>query len=270
MKLLNVLKNFFKRTTHMELYLVTVDTTFSNSLGKSLQNYGIVLANDANMARERFIQPLRQSVNPQILGALFPYVYAYKLEDITSQVTDKKVMWSYVSRSPVRFKGQQVKTPFMSENFDNTEVDSNGVDGGEVVAPPKPVAPPTPVVAEFKPPEGVTDPVAIAQMKMMFDMLQEVKSLKASANAASTGGVQGKVSIEDLERKFHAPATTAAVEGAAPSIDPNRIPVPTIPNVTSFPKGKIDRETLLRLRANIVKTNLEYVDERDREDAGAN
>lgn len=237
----------------MELYIVTIDTTYANKLGKSLQNYGICLAADENAARERFLMPLRQRVQSQILAELFPYIYAYKLSDITSTLNEQNPLWSYVPTSQQKVIGQQIKAPFMSKQFSNPEV---VVANNEVApTPTTPVEQPkVEVKEEFKAPEGVTDPVQIAMLKTMFDMSQEIKRLK---NAPSAPAAPAKVSVADLESRFHAPITT---NGDRP-IDPRSIPVPEIPNVVALPKGKIDTVTLQRLRQNIVKTKLEDIDD---------
>lgn len=249
MKLLTVIQNFFKRTFNMELYIVTLDTTFANKLGKSLQNYGFVLASDANMARERFLQPLRQKVPPHVLAEIFPYVFAYKLSDVTEGINDQNPIWSYVPTSQGRSPAQQVRTPFISAAFQQPHQEQNVFQQPEPTAAP--VAPPAPVVEEFKAPEGVTDPVQIAMLKTIHDLAKEVKSLK-SAPAQGTA----KVSVQDLEARFHAPA---AIGDRA--IDPNSVPIPDVANVTVLPKGKIDATTLARLRQNISKTRFEDVDE---------
>ncbi len=230
----------------MELYLVTVDTTFANKLGKSLQNYGICLASDTTMARERFLMPLRGSVPPTVLGELFPYVYAYKLEDITSTLNEAHPLWSYVSSSNNRELGQQTKSPFFSQAAFQAPAQAEVAQ----VQPMAPIAPPAPVVEEFKPPEGVTDPVQIALLKTVYDLTKEVKNMKAQ------GAAPAKVSVQDLESRFRAPAV-AGDKG----LDPRSIPIPNVANVTEFPKGKIDQQTLDRLRQNMTKSRFEDVDE---------
>jgi hypothetical protein len=248
------LKNFFERTLNMEIYIVTLDTTFAQpKLGKSLQNYGLCLASDANNARERFIQPLRQMVPPHILAELFQYVFAYKLTDITESLNEQHPMWAYVSTSPARKLGQQTKLPYVSSTFDNPDETIKNQD--VAVAPAPIVAPPQPIVEEFKAPEGVTDPVQLAMLKTMFDMAKEIKTLKSAPAAAAPT----KVSILDLEAQFRAPPIASHMPGSAP-IDVNSIPIPQVPHVTTFPKGKIDRETKMRLEQNIRKTNFEVID----------
>lgn len=244
MNVFQQLSIFFKRTYNMELYLVTIDTTFANKLGKSLQNYGICLASDATMARERFLMPLRGTVPPTVLGELFPYVYAYKLEDITNTISETHPMWSYVSSSNNRELGQQTKSPFFSQAAFQ---EANVVPQAQ---PQAPVAPPAPVVEEFKPPEGVTDPVQIALLKTVYELTKEVKNMKAQ------GAAPAKVSVQDLESRFRAP-TAVGDKG----LDPRSVPIPNVANVTEFPKGKIDQQTLDRLRQNMTKSRFEDIDE---------
>lgn len=238
----------------MEMYIVTLDTTFANKLGKSLQNYGFCLASDANMARERFLQPLRQRVQPNVLAELFPYVYAYKVSEIVDSLNDQNPLWTYASPSNDRKHGQQVKTPFFFNNLQPIEVPIQVESVAQV--PITPV-----VVEEFKAPEGLTDPVQIAMLKMIHDLSKEVKSLKNTpVVAAST-----KVSVQDLESRFRAPTTTGDR-----AIDPNSVPIPEIANVTAFPKGKIDQKTLDRLRSNISKSRFEEEDEGGNINSGTN
>lgn len=248
MKLLRVITNFFKRTINMEIYLVTIDTTFANKLGKSLQNYGFCLASDANMARERFIHPLRQKVPSHVLADIYPYVYAYKLSDITANLDETNPAWSYVSTTTKRELGQQIRAPFTLAN----KPEATEQVPPTIVETPKEVTPTPEPVAEFKPPEGVTDPVQIAMLKAMFDMAQEIKTLKSAKPAATAG----KVSVGDLEARFRAPA---AVGDKA--LDPSRVPIPQVSGLTEFPKGKIDRETLARLQANVSKSRFEDMDD---------
>ena len=244
----------------MELYIVTLDTTFANKLGKSLQNYGFVLASDPNMARERFLQPLRQKVPPHVLAEIFPYVFAYKLSDITDGLNEQSPMWSYVPNSQGRQIAQQVRTPFISAAFQPSQQEQVQQPQQPQQAPVAPIAASAPVVEEFKPPEGVTDPVQISMLKTIHDLAKEVKSLKS----APTQG-QAKVSVQDLEARFHAPS---AVGDRA--IDPSLVPIPDVANVTVLPKGKIDATTLARLRQNISKTRFEDVDEMGGPSAGNN
>ena len=257
MKILSVLINFFKRTMNMEMYIVTLDTTFANKLGKSLQNYGFCLASDANMARERFLQPLRQRVQPNVLAELFPYVYAYKVSEIVDSLNDQHPLWTYASPSNVREHGQQVKTPYFSTSLHSTEVSTQV----EPVAPaPVSVAPV--VVEEFKAPEGLTDPVQIAMLKMIHDLSKEVKSLK---NTPVVAAASTKVSVQDLEARFRAPTSVGDR-----AIDPNSVPIPDIASVTAFPKGKIDQKTLDRLRSDISKSRFEEEDEGGNINSGTN
>ena len=238
----------------MEMYIVTLDTTFANKLGKSLQNYGFCLASDANMARERFLQPLRQRVQPNVLAELFPYVYAYKVSEIVDSLNDQNPLWTYASPSNDRKHGQQVKTPFFFNNLQPIEVPIQVESVAQV--------PITPVVdEEFKAPEGLTDPVQIAMLKMIHNLSKEVKSLKNTpVVVAST-----KVSVQDLESRFRAPTTTGDR-----AIDPNSVPIPEIASVTAFPKGKIDQKTLDRLRSNISKSRFEEEDEGGNINSGTN
>jgi len=233
----------------MELYLVTIDTTFSQKLGKSLQNYGICLASDPNNARERFIQPLRTRVPPNVLADIYPYVYAYKLSDITETINDQHPMWAYVSNSQNRSVGQQTKYPFFVPV-------PNTIESPPPIQEVQPTAPPIPIVEEFKAPDGVTDPVQLAMLKTMYDMAKEIKSLKSAPSNPQTGS---KVSILDLESQFRAPPPASIMPGSSP-LNVNSIPVPQVPHVTSFPKGKIDRETKARLEQNMRPSNFEVID----------
>jgi hypothetical protein len=251
MKILSVLINFFKRTMNMEMYIVTLDTTFANKLGKSLQNYGFCLASDANMARERFLQPLRQRVQPNVLAELFPYVYAYKVSDIVDTLNEQHPLWTYASPLNTREVGQQVKTPYFSNSLQPVEAPVQA----EPVVASAPV-----VVEEFKAPEGLTDPVQIAMLKMIHDLSKEVKSLKNAPAVAAA-----KVSVQDLEARFRAPTSVGDR-----AIDPNSVPIPDIASVTSFPKGKIDQKTLDRLRSNISKSRFEEEDEGGNINSGTN
>lgn len=260
MKLLSVLINFFKRTMNMEMYIVTLDTTFANKLGKSLQNYGFCLASDANMARERFLQPLRQRVQPNVLAELFPYVYAYKVSEIVNSLDEQHPLWTYVSPSNDRKHGQQVKTPFFFNTLQPIEAPPQVDIERPRVDPEAPVAITPAVVEEFKAPEGLTDPVQIAMLKMIHDLSKEVKSLKNAPAVAPT-----KVSVQDLESRFRAP-TTAGDR----AIDPNSVPIPEIASVTAFPKGKIDQKTLDRLRSNISKSRFEDEDDNGNINSGTN
>ena len=246
----------------MEIYLVTIDTTFANKLGKSLQNYGFCLASDANMARERFIHPLRQKVPSHVLADIYPYVYAYKLSDITSTLDDSHPAWSYVSTGQKRELGQQLRSPFTLANRPEATEQVPPANPVEAVEKPKEAAPVVEVVAEFKPPEGVTDPVQLAMLKAMFDMSQEIKTLKSAKPAAAASG---KVSVGDLEARFRAPA---AIGDKA--IDPSRVPIPQVSGLTEFPKGKIDQQTLDRLRANVSKSRFEDMDDGFGGNAGVN
>lgn len=255
MNLLSSMLNFFKRTMNMELYVVTIDTTFAKKLGNSLQNYGFCYASDHNAARERFLSPLRQRVPPTVLAEIFPYVYAYKLSDITSTLSESNPLWSYVPSTQQRQHGQQVKTPFVSQAFQEQAPQHVEPTSAPVVTPPPVVEQPVAKVEEFAPPEGITDPVQIALLKTLHDMKNEIKQLKTAQAAAPAAG--GKVSVQDLESRFRAPP----VVGDKP-LDPNAVvPVPDIPNVVVLPKGKIDTVTLARLRQNIVKTRLEDMDD---------
>jgi hypothetical protein len=232
----------------MELYLVTIDTTFANSLGKSLQNYGFVLASDANMARERFVMPLKSSVQPQILAGLFAYTYAYKLSEITENVSEDIPIWTYVSNNPKRKKGQQVKTPYFSDVF-KTE---------EIIEPSKEMTKPVEVIEEFKAPEGITDPTVLALLKSNFDMMKELKNLKSNPQVQPKESA--KKIVAELEGAFRAPPPLRTEIPGTPGLDPRNIPIPQVNGVTSLPKGKIDRTTLERLKQNISHSNFEVID----------
>jgi hypothetical protein len=262
MNILNVLIKFFKRTINMETYLVTIDTTFANKLGKSIQNYGFCLASDSNQARERFLMPLRNRVPPQVLGELFPYVYAYKLSEITGNLNEQNPIWSYVATSNSKSVGQQVKSPFMSQAFEHSKVEAPVSTSEPTITTVVPPIPAPAIVEEFKAPEGVTDPVQLAMLKTMFDMAREIKTLKTN-QAAGSG--PSKTSVEDLEARFRAPAV-AGDRG----LDPHSIPIPQVNGLIELPKGKIDSVTLQRLRANIVKTRLEDMEEQGGFGAGTN
>jgi hypothetical protein len=235
----------------MELYIVTIDTTFAKKLGNSIQNYGICLANDTTNARERFLLPLRGKLPPNVLGDIFPYVYAYKLDLITKNLNEQNPLWSYVQANPNKEYGQQTKAPFYFSNTDGAEVIAEPNKPQVQQAPPAQVT--TPTVVEFKPPEGVTDPVQIAMLKTIFDLTQEVKTIKTQGVGQTA---PRKVSVQDLEARFHAPAV-AGDQG----LNPSSIPIPEVSSVVSFPKGKIDQTTLERLKANIQKSRFEDVDD---------
>jgi hypothetical protein len=176
-------------------------------------------------------------------------VYAYKLSDITANLDETNPAWSYVSTTTKRELGQQIRAPFTLAN----KPEATEQVPPTIVETPKEVTPTPEPVAEFKPPEGVTDPVQIAMLKAMFDMAQEIKTLK---NTKPVAAASGKVSVGDLEARFRAPA---AVGDKA--LDPSRVPIPQVSGLTEFPKGKIDRETLARLQANVSKSRFEDMDD---------
>jgi hypothetical protein len=236
----------------METYIVMIDTTFAQKLGKSIQNFGFCLATDVNNARERFILPLKGKISPHILGELFSYVYAYKLDDITGQLSESNPVWSYICTSASPTVGQQSRTPFLTQSL--KAVDSTPA------APVAPSAPIAPAPAEFKPPEGVTDPVQIALLKTVFDLTQEVKGLKSQP-----AGGAAKPSIDDLESRFRAPQAVGEK-----GIDPRLVTVPEVAGVTVIPRGQLDMETKQRIRSNIVRTRLEDADDMGGFNSGTN
>lgn len=233
----------------MDIYLVTIDTTYAQKLGKSIQNYGFCMALDVNSARERFMLPLKSKIPPTVLGEIFPYVYAYKLSDITADLSETNPMWSYICVDGVAKVGQQTKSPFFTQALKPVE--------------PPPIAPAQAPVAqkpvEFTPPEGVTDPVQIALLKTVFDLTQQVKDLK------SQPAQQQKVSINDLETRFRAPQAVGEK-----GIDPRSVAVPEVAGVTVIPRGKIDQETMMRIKSNLVRTRLEDTEDHGGINAGTN